>query len=166
MHKTTSIILLFLIPLILALATTETIVVHPTTTTTIAQLAPSPSASTTTITTRVQTTTTTTVTRAISPSTTTFSLPSILTGQTQNDTCTCLTSEVWCGTRSTGQLGLNGTCNANSLYMCENDEDQGPQEFDCTKFLEPIFGTQAGASCFEASADFNDVCSMPKNGTS
>jgi hypothetical protein len=50
--------------------------------------------------------------------------------------------------------------------MCYSDADQNPQQFNCPMFLKPIFGTQAGASCMEGDVGLNDVCIMPKNGTS
>ncbi|PMD32308.1 hypothetical protein L207DRAFT_590601 [Hyaloscypha variabilis F] len=155
---------------------TKTTILHLSSTTTITRLPPPPSSSpsTTTITTHIQTTTTTTVTMSILPSVVPSSQPSLAPNQGntnatvafQTSSCTCLTSGAWCGTRSASQVGLNGTCTVTSLYMCNSDADQNPQQFDCPMFLELIFGTQPGASCMEGDVGLNDVCIMPKNGTS
>ncbi|PMD15045.1 hypothetical protein NA56DRAFT_710261 [Hyaloscypha hepaticicola] len=124
--------------------------------------------STTTVTTRITFTTTTTIKVSSSAAPTSPNI-SIAHSSLSNTSCTCIESGAWCGTRSSKQIGLAGTCISTFLYFCKTDRDQNPQPYDCGDALDGAYeGQTAGtAQCLESMfyANYNDNCILAKNGT-
>jgi hypothetical protein len=124
--------------------------------------------STITVTTRIISVTTTTI-KVSAPAAPTVPNISIAHSSLSNSSCTCVESGAWCGTRSSKQIGLAGTCTSTALYFCKSNGDQNPQAHECKDVLDGAYpGQTAGtAQCLESMfyGIYNDNCILAKNGT-
>ena len=127
--------------------------------------------STTTVTTSLISVTTTTIKVSASAAPTAPNPPNISIAHSalSNSSCTCVESGAWCGTRSSKQIGLAGTCTPTALYFCKSNGDQNPQPYECKDVLDSAYvGQTAGTGqCLESMfyGIYNDNCILAKNGT-